>query len=161
MMLAKTIWVAMLGLLLLGCGSSSSMQPTATGTWRALLTSPAAQPGQQGEQAVFTLSFAQQNSTLNGTVLSLVTPSSCFPLGPNLSGTPLSGQVHLPGGEAIQNLQLSITLPSAGTTTPVAMTGAMQSDANSAAGIYILKSGVPASCSSAAGSFTLTRLPKE
>ena len=153
----ERLLIPLLGLLLLSCGGSST-PPVATGQWRAVLTGAAAQAGQSGEQASFTLSLTQDNSKLGGAVLSLVEPSNCLPSSPSIAGAALNGQVRLPGGEAAANLQLNIQLPS-GKFATLDMTGAMQSDANSAAGLYKLNL-IPAGCSSAQGTFTLTRLPK-
>src|SRR5439155_21761337 len=106
-----------------GCGGTSSPK-TATGTWRAVMTSTTAQAGQQGEQAILFVSLQQNGNALNATVNNVLQQSSCFPTG-GVAGATLKGQVTLPGGEAISNLQLTGSLsPGAGNATTLTMTGA-------------------------------------
>jgi hypothetical protein len=131
-----------------GCGAVSSPK-TATGTWRAVMTSTTAQPGQQGEQAILLVFLQQNGNVLNATVNTVLQQSSCFPTGA-VAGTTLKGQVTLPGGEAMSNLQLNGPL--------LNMAGAMQSDANSGAGTFTLNSNI-SGCSIATGTFQMTRMP--
>jgi hypothetical protein len=141
---------------LLGCGSSSSTS-SATGRWNVVLTSAAAQQGQQGEQATFTVSLIQSGTALTGSVTSLVQPSSCFPADSPLFGAALSGQVTQ-GGEAIANFQAAIQLPgTAATTNPLDLMGDL--GATSGAGVYSLKSGTPPGCEFPSGTFTMNPLP--
>ena len=142
---------------MLGCGSTPSPK-TATGAWRAVMTSTAAQAGQQGEQAVLFLALQQNGKSLNATVNNVLQQSSCFPTGA-VSGTLLKGQVTLPGGEAMPNLQLSGSVnPGGGTGTALSMTGAMQSDANSGAGTFTLQPNF-SGCAIGTGTFQMTRMP--
>jgi len=140
-----------------GCGGMSSPK-TATGTWRAVMTSTTAQAGQQGEQAILLVSLQQNGKALNATVNNVMQQSSCFPTGA-LSGTTLKGQVTLPGGEAMSNLQLTGSLSQgAGTATILNMTGAMQPDANSGAGMFTLNPNF-SGCQIGTGTFQMTRMP--
>jgi hypothetical protein len=153
-----TLWVLIFCIVMFGCGGMSSSPKTASGTWQAVLTSASAQSGQQGEQAILIVFLKQNGTSLNGTINTVVQQSSCFS-NHGVAGASLQGQVNLPGGEAISNLQLSGPLNSGGAmTTTLNMTGAMQSDANTAAGIFNLKPNAVASCSIASGTFTLTRM---
>ena len=140
-----------------GCGVMSSPK-TATGTWRAVMTSATAQAGQQGEQAILLVSLQQNGKALNATVNNVMQQSSCFPTGA-LSSTTLKGQVTLPGGEVMSNLQLTGPLsPGAGTGTILNMTGAMQPDANSGAGTFTLNPNF-SGCQIGTGTFQMTRMP--
>jgi len=131
-----------------GCGGMSSPK-TATGTWRAVMTNTTAQPGQQGEQAILLVFLQQNGNALNATVNTVLQQSSCFPTGA-LAGATLKGQVILPGGEAISNLQLTGSL--------LNMTGGMQSDANSSAGTFTLTPHI-SGCPIGTGTFQMTRMP--
>jgi len=143
-------------LAMFGCGGMSSPRTT-TGSWRAVMTSTAAQQGQQGEQAILLVSLQQNGKVLNATVNSVAQESSCFSASA-VMGTSLKGQVILPGGEAIANLQLSGSLGSgAGSGTTLNMTGAMQSEANNAAGTFKLDP-APSGCPNSFGTFELTRV---
>ncbi len=74
-------------------------------------------------------------------------------------GTALKGQVTLPGGEAISNLQLTGSLGSGtGIATMLNMTGGMQSDANSSAGTFTLNPN-SSGCPIGTGTFQMTRMP--
>ncbi len=118
--------------------SGQHVPKTATGTWRAVMTSTTAQAGQQGEQAILLVSLQQNGKALTATVNTVLQQSNCFPTG-TVVGTALKGQVTLPGGEAISNLQLTGSLGSGtGIATMLNMTGGMQSDANSSAGTFTL-----------------------
>ncbi len=140
-----------------GCGGMSSPK-TATGTWRAVMTSTTAQAGQQGEQAILFVSLQQNGNALNATINNVLQQSSCFPTG-TVAGTTLKGQVTLPGGEAMSNLQLTGSLSSGtGTATMLNMTGAMQSDANSGAGMFTLNPNF-SGCQIGTGTFQMTRMP--
>lgn len=140
-----------------GCGSTHA-PISATGSWRAVMTSTTAQAGQQGEQAVLFLSLQQNGKTLNAVVNNVMQQSSCFPTGA-VAGTTLKGQVTLPGGEAISNLQLSGSVsPGGGTGATLSMTGAMQPDANSGAGTFTLNPNL-AGCPIGTGVFEMTRMP--
>ena len=140
-----------------GCGGMSSPK-TATGTWRAVMTSTTAQPGQQGEQAILLVFLQQSGNGLNATVNSVLQQSSCFPTGA-VTGATLKGQVILPGGEAISNLQLTGSLNSGiGIATMLNMTGGMQSDANSGAGTFTLNPNT-SGCLIGSGTFQMTRMP--
>ena len=139
-----------------GCGGMSSPK-TATGTWRAVMTSTTAQPGQQGEQAILLVFLQQNGNALNATVNTVLQQSSCFPTG-TVAGTTLKGQVILPGGEAISNLQLTGSLSSStGIATMLKMTGGMQSDANSGAGTFALNPNT-SGCPIGTGTFQMTRI---
>ena len=134
-------------LAMFGCGGMSSPK-TATGTWQAVMTSTTAQPGQQDGQAILIVFLQQNGKTLNATINTVLQQSSCFPTGA-VDGTTLKGQVILPGGEAMSNLQLTGSL--------LNMTGAMQSDANSGAGTFTLNSNI-SSCPIGTGTFQMTRM---
>jgi hypothetical protein len=131
-----------------GCGGMSSPK-TATGTWRAVMTSTTAQPGQQGEQAILLVFLEQNGKALNATINTVLQQSSCFPTGA-VEGTTLKGKVILPGGEAMSNLQLTGSL--------LNMTGGMQSDANSGAGTFTLNPNI-SGCPIGTGTFQMTRMP--
>lgn len=153
----RKTWLLAFCIAMFGCGSKSSVT-TATGAWRAVMTSTTAQPGQQGEQAVLFISLQQSGNALNATVNNVMQQSSCFPTGA-VTGTSLKGQVTLPGGEAISNLQLSGSLnPGAATGTILSMTGAVQPDGNSGAGLFVLNPSF-SGCAIGTGSFTMTRMP--
>jgi hypothetical protein len=140
-----------------GCGGASSPK-TATGIWRAVMTSTTAQTGQQGEQAILLVFLQQNGKALTATVNSILQQSSCFPAG-SITGATLKGQVILPGGEAISNLQLTGALGS-GTGSPIVlnMTGGMQSDAKSGAGGFTLNPNF-SGCPIGSGTFQMTRMP--
>jgi len=135
-------------LVMFGCGSVSSRK-TVTGTWQAVMTSTTAQAGQQGEQAILLVSLRQNGKALNATINTVLQQSSCFPAG-SVEGTTLTGQVILPGGEAMSNLQLTGPL--------LNMTGAVQSDANSGAGMFTLNPNT-SGCQIDTGTFQMTRMP--
>jgi hypothetical protein len=139
------------------CGSMSTPK-TATGTWRAVMTSTTTQAGQPGEQAVLLVTLQQHGKSLNATVSNVLQESSCLPTG-TLRGTTLNGQVILPGGEAMSNLQLSGSLnPSGGIAIMLSMTGAMQPDANSSAGTFTVNPNL-SGCAIGTGTFEMTRMP--
>ncbi len=75
---------------MVGCGGMSSPK-TATGTWRAVMTSTTAQAGQQGEQAILLVSLQQNGKALTATVNTVLQQSNCFPTG-TVVGTALKGQ---------------------------------------------------------------------
>jgi len=131
-----------------GCGGMSSPK-TATGTWRAVMTSTTAQPGQQGEQAILLVFLQQNGKALDATINTVLQQSSCFPTGV-VQGTTLEGQLILPGGEAMSNLQLAGSL--------LNMTGGMQSDANTGAGTFTLNPSI-SGCPIGTGTFQMTRMP--
>ena len=140
-----------------GCGGMS-FPKTATGTWRTVMTSTTPQPGQQGEQAILLVFLQQNGNALNATVNSVLQQSSCFSTGA-VAGTTLKGQVILPGGEAISNLQLTGSLSSGTGIAPILnMTGGMQSDANSGAGTFTLNPNA-SGCAIGTGTFQMTRMP--
>ena len=87
--------VLLLCLATFGCGSMRSPN-TASGTWRAIMTSTTAQAGQQGEQAVLLVVLQQKGTTLTATVNSVSQQLSCFQT-VALTGTSLKGNVMLPG----------------------------------------------------------------
>ncbi|HKF05149.1 MAG TPA: hypothetical protein VKB49_22715 [Candidatus Sulfotelmatobacter sp.] len=156
MIRVEKISLLLFSVTMFGCGSMSSPK-TATGTWQAVMTSTTAQAGQQGEQAVLLVNLQQNGKTLNATVSNVLQESGCFPTG-SLRGTTLNGQVILPGGEAMSNLQLSGSLnPSGGGAIMLSMTGAMQPDANSSAGTFTLNPNL-SGCANGTGTFEMTRM---
>jgi len=148
MIRVEKICVLIACIAMFGCGGMSSPK-TATDTWRAVMTSTTAQPGQQGERAILLVFLQQNGNALNATVNAVLQQSSCFPTGA-VAGTTLKGQVILPGGEAISNLQLTGSL--------LNMTGGMQSDANSGAGTFTLNPHI-SGCPIGTGTFQMTRMP--
>ena len=132
----ETLWLLISCMAMFGCGGMSSSPKTASGTWQAVLTSTSAQAGLQGEQAILILFLKQNGNALSGTINTVVQQSSCFSNNAVVGAT-LKGQVNLPGGEAISNSQLSAPLNSNGAmATTLKLTGAMQSDANTAACVH-------------------------
>jgi hypothetical protein len=138
-----------------GCGSSPK-PITATGLWNVDLVS-AVPSGQEPSLASLQLTITQKTNTLEGSVTAVVQQSSCFPP-VSANGSTLRGQVKLPGGEAMENLDVSVLLPASNASDTLNLKGSMQADANSAAGTYMLTD-LPAGCSSATGTFTMKRLP--
>ncbi|HKR84097.1 MAG TPA: hypothetical protein VJS37_07955 [Terriglobales bacterium] len=157
MIRVEKIGLLLFSVAMFGCGGVPSPK-TATGTWRAVMTSTTTQAGKPGEQAVLFVTLQQHGKTLEATVSNVLQESSCFPTD-TLRGTTLKGQVILPGGEAMSNLQLSGLLnPSGGIAIMLSMTGAMQPDANSSAGMFTLNPSLSA-CAIGTGTFEMTRMP--
>jgi hypothetical protein len=152
----KKTCVLLSGVVMFGCGSGSTPK-TATGAWRAVMTSTAAQAGQQGEQAILLFSLQQNGQALNATLNNVLQESSCFST-VTVTGNTLKGQVILPGGEAISNLQLSGSVKIGGSAITLSMSGAMQPDANSGAGTFTLNPN-SSGCSIGTGTFQMTRVP--